>query len=137
MNLVYDISDSLLVRFGAAEGDDSPEPRPPPPGCLGQRVGPQPHGDGGRADLEPFRAKAYGLGVEWYFAPESLLSVAVFYKDVDGFVQAHLRDPPVHRQSVGSAGQRRDRGLRHHRQVAARARSCVAGSARTSAMSER
>jgi TonB-dependent receptor len=41
----------------------------------------------GNPDLDPFRAKAYDLGVEWYFAPESLLSVAVFYKDIDSFVQ--------------------------------------------------
>jgi TonB-dependent receptor len=45
----------------------------------------------GNPSLDPFRATSYDLGVEWYFAPESLLSVALFYKDVDSFVQT-LRD---------------------------------------------
>ena len=45
----------------------------------------------GNPTLDPFRAKSYDLGVEWYFAPESLLSLALFYKDVDSFVQT-LRD---------------------------------------------
>jgi TonB-dependent receptor len=45
----------------------------------------------GNPTLDPFRAKSYDLGIEWYFAPESLLSLALFYKDVDSFVQT-LRD---------------------------------------------
>ena len=41
----------------------------------------------GNPELDPYRAKAYDLGVEWYFAQESLLSLALFYKDIDSFVQ--------------------------------------------------
>jgi TonB-dependent receptor len=37
----------------------------------------------GNPEIDPTRAKAYDLGVEWYFAPESLLSVAFFYKDIE------------------------------------------------------
>jgi TonB-dependent receptor len=39
----------------------------------------------GNPDLKPFLAWDYDAGVEWYFAPESLLSVAVFKKDVKNF----------------------------------------------------
>ncbi|WP_443030320.1 TonB-dependent receptor [Sphingomonas sp. ZT3P38] len=35
--------------------------------------------------LDPFRATAYDLAVEWYFAPGSIASVAVFKKDVQSF----------------------------------------------------
>jgi len=40
----------------------------------------------GNPDLEPFRATNFDLAAEWYFAPESLLSVAVFYKKIDSFI---------------------------------------------------
>jgi iron complex outermembrane recepter protein len=35
--------------------------------------------------LDPFRATAYDLALEYYFAPQSLVSVAVFKKDVQSF----------------------------------------------------
>jgi iron complex outermembrane receptor protein len=41
----------------------------------------------GNPSLEPVRAKTYDLGLEWYFSEGSLLSGAVFYKDIDSFVQ--------------------------------------------------
>src|SRR5262249_44083077 len=37
--------------------------------------------------LDPYRAKAYDLGAEWYFQQGALLSVAAFYKDIDSYVQ--------------------------------------------------
>jgi TonB-dependent receptor len=39
----------------------------------------------GNPDLQPFRATSYDLGVEWYFAPQSVFSVALFKKDVSSF----------------------------------------------------
>ena len=50
LNLVYDISESLLLRFGAVESHDSPEPGPAHAGSRGQRFGQQPHRDGGQPD---------------------------------------------------------------------------------------
>ena len=41
----------------------------------------------GNPGLDPIRGKAYDLGAEWYFAKESLLSAAVFYKKIDSFVE--------------------------------------------------
>ncbi len=37
--------------------------------------------------LDPYRAKAYDLSFEWYFAKDALLSLALFKKDIDSFVQ--------------------------------------------------
>jgi TonB-dependent receptor len=37
--------------------------------------------------LDPYRAKAYDLSFEWYFAEDALLSLALFHKDVGSFVQ--------------------------------------------------
>jgi TonB-dependent receptor len=39
----------------------------------------------GNPFLSPYRATNYDLGVEWYFAPESVFSVAAFLKDVKSF----------------------------------------------------
>lgn len=44
--------------------------------------------------LDPFRANSIDFGVEWYFAPESLLSVAVFYKDIETFVTRETASVP-------------------------------------------
>ena len=39
----------------------------------------------GNPQLNPFRAAAYDLAAEWYFAPQSILSVALFKKNVESF----------------------------------------------------
>jgi TonB-dependent receptor len=39
----------------------------------------------GNPRLEPFRATAFDAAVEWYFAPQSILSVALFKKNVSSF----------------------------------------------------
>jgi len=39
----------------------------------------------GNPFLNPYRATNYDAAVEWYFAPQSLLSVAVFRKDIASF----------------------------------------------------
>jgi iron complex outermembrane receptor protein len=41
----------------------------------------------GNPYLDPYRAKAYDLSFEWYFAEDSLLSLALFHKDIGSFVQ--------------------------------------------------
>ncbi|QDH68901.1 TonB-dependent receptor [Marilutibacter alkalisoli] len=33
--------------------------------------------------LDPTRAKTFDTSLEWYFAPESIISLAIFYKDID------------------------------------------------------
>jgi iron complex outermembrane receptor protein len=39
----------------------------------------------GNPKLDPFRATAYDLSGEWYFAPQSIFSVALFDKDIKSF----------------------------------------------------
>jgi TonB-dependent receptor len=48
----------------------------------------------GNPDLEPFRADAYDLSFEWYFAEESLVSLALFRKDIDSFVVNKTQSAP-------------------------------------------
>jgi TonB-dependent receptor len=44
---------------------------------------PPPTGSGGNPLLAPFVANQADVSFEWYFAPEALTALAVFYKDVD------------------------------------------------------
>lgn len=43
-------------------------------------------GTRGNPNLNPFTSDNLDFGVEWYFAPESLLAVSAFYKSVDGLI---------------------------------------------------
>lgn len=42
----------------------------------------------GNPNLEPYRATNIDLALEWYFAPQALLSLAWFHKDVGTFTQS-------------------------------------------------
>ena len=86
LNLVAELTPDLLLRFGAAKvmtrpalGQVSPGSNISVAGNLGVATG--------NPDLEPDRAKTYDLALEWYFQEGALLSGAIFYKDIDTFVQ--------------------------------------------------
>ncbi len=101
MNLVYDISDSLLVRFGAAKVMTRPNLGNLNPGAAVSVSGNNRTVTAGNPLLEPFRAKAYDLAIEWYFAPESLLSLALFQKDIESFVQTIRETRPFTDNPLG------------------------------------
>ncbi len=42
----------------------------------------------GNPFLDPYRATNYDLAVEWYFAPQAILSVALFKKDISSFTRS-------------------------------------------------
>lgn len=42
----------------------------------------------GNPFLDPYRARNYDLSLEWYFAPQAVLSLALFQKDVGTFTQS-------------------------------------------------
>jgi iron complex outermembrane recepter protein len=94
LNLVYDFSDSLLMRFGASKVMTRPNLGQITPGAAISASSTIRTVTVGNPALEPFRADAYDLGVEWYFAPESLLSLAIFYKDISTFVQTSRESMP-------------------------------------------
>ena len=43
-------------------------------------------GEFGNPDLEPFIAWNYDVSAEWYFAPEAVLQLGMFYKQIDNFI---------------------------------------------------
>jgi iron complex outermembrane receptor protein len=86
VNLVLEPFDAFLVRGSFSKVMS----RPPlaslsPGGSIGGFATP-PTVTFGNPDLEPFRADAYDLSFEWYFAEEALVALALFRKDIDSFV---------------------------------------------------
>jgi iron complex outermembrane recepter protein len=87
MNLVFEVAEDVLVRFGYAEvmaraGLASIRPNVSVSVSGGSRTI-----SGGNPTLEPTRAKTYDLGIEWYFGDEGILSAAYFTKKIDSHVQ--------------------------------------------------
>ena len=88
-NLRWDISDDLVARFAAsmtmtradysALGGFTDLSPPAVPGGVGT-------GSGGNPDLKPIRSTNFDAGLEWYFAPSSLLAAGVFYMDLNNYV---------------------------------------------------
>ncbi|MFN3818282.1 TonB-dependent receptor [Blastomonas sp.] len=77
---------NLIVRLAAAEVITRPTLGSLTPG--GSADGFNFRVNSGNPFLEPFRATNYDVAVEWYFAPQALLSIAGFIKNVDSFTQS-------------------------------------------------
>ena len=104
LNLVWELNDKLIVRFAAAKVMARPQMTALQPGVTDFAV---PVGDQGAAaafdgsnaritlgntKLKPFRATNLDFNVEWYFASDAILSVAVFHKEIESFPQIVLRE---------------------------------------------
>ena len=50
--------------------------------------------------LDPIRAKTADLSLEWYYAEGSLLSAAIFYKDIETYIQRVTGDEPFRNLGV-------------------------------------
>lgn len=83
MNLALFPADGLILRFAASDVMTRPTLGNLTPG--GSVDGFNYRVSFGNPFLEPFRATAYDIALEWYFAPQSIFSVALFRKDVSSF----------------------------------------------------
>jgi iron complex outermembrane recepter protein len=94
LNFSFDLNDELVLRLAAARTLARPDytdvsPRVTlNPGAL--------TGQGGDPDVDPFRANQLDVSLERYHGKDSILSAAVFYKDIESFItdrpvqQGHL-----------------------------------------------
>jgi iron complex outermembrane receptor protein len=94
LNLVLEVTDSFLIRAAAAKVMARPNGGGQTvglgiltPGAAVAITGSNKTVTAGNPELDPYRAKAYDLAFEWYFAEDALLSVAFFLKDIESFVQ--------------------------------------------------
>ena len=86
LNVNYVGLEDVVIRFAAAQVMARPNYVSIAPfetrncgsrGCTGFE---------GNPDLDPYRANQYDLSAEWYFTDTSILAVALFYKDVESFI---------------------------------------------------
>ncbi len=84
-NLAFDLTEQIVLRASAAKVMSRPG--------YAQLAGAVSLNDtiltgnaGGNPDLDPFRAKQYNIGAEWYYGPESLLAVNFFYLDIQSYI---------------------------------------------------
>lgn len=85
-NIAIFPTQNLIIRAAAAEVITRPTLGSLTPG--GSADGFNFRVTSGNPFLEPFRATNYDLAIEWYFAPQALLSVAGFIKNVGSFTQS-------------------------------------------------
>ena len=91
VNIAYELTDDILIRYGAAKvmarpllGNLAPTITaltiPTAAGSLGSVTLGNPY-------LDPFRATNHDFSIEWYFAEGGLFSIAFFSKEVSNFPQ--------------------------------------------------
>jgi len=92
-NLRWEFDKDVIGRLAASETMTRPDYSalagqttlnpPPNPTTV-----PTPHGSGSTSNqyLAPIRSYNYDAGLEWYFAPRSVLSAALFYMDLKNYV---------------------------------------------------
>ena len=85
-NLALFPAENVILRAAAAEVMTRPSLGSLTPG--GSADGFNYRVTSGNPFLEPYRATNYDLAAEWYFAPQAVLSVAWFKKDVSSFTQS-------------------------------------------------
>jgi iron complex outermembrane recepter protein len=86
LNLVFDLTDDVLLRVGAADVMARPSlGNLTPGGSLDSFNGPPFSYNAGNPGLDPYRARDYDLSLEWYFAEDSMVSLAWFSKDVNSY----------------------------------------------------
>ncbi len=98
LNLVAELNPDLLLRFGAAKVMSRPGLNALTPGVTVSVSGSARTVSGGNPYLDPTRADTYDLGLEWYFQEGAMLGAALFYKDIDSFVQ-NTRETMVYADS--------------------------------------
>ena len=101
MNVVLTPFDNFQIRFAAAKVMARPNLGSLTPATTVNVSGATRSVSSGNPNLNPFRAKAYDLAFEWYFNRDSLLSLALFRKEIDTFVQTKQQISVFHNNAFG------------------------------------
>jgi len=94
LNMVFELTDELLLRFGYAEVINRPGMQLLRPVATVSVAGSNRTVTGNNPGLGPTLADTYDLSAEWYFAEESVLALALFQKDIGSFVQTIVQNVP-------------------------------------------
>jgi iron complex outermembrane receptor protein len=101
-SLKFDLTSDVVLRFSAAETMARPDYS-----ALGGAVSLTDLnwvGTGGNPNLKPIRSANYDSTLEWYFAPQSLLSFGVFYMDMSSYVDYSTSQTSYYNQFYKETG---------------------------------
>jgi len=83
-NFKYDLSRDLVLRLAVSKTMSRADYSSLSPAVTLNNL--DLTGTGGNSDLKPIRSTNYDAALEWYFAPQSILSVGLFYMDLPSYV---------------------------------------------------
>ncbi|MDI1364505.1 MAG: TonB-dependent receptor [bacterium] len=83
-NFSFDVRDDLVLRLAA--GRTLSRPDYAQMAAFTSLTESLLTGSGGNPNLDPYRANQYDVSLEWYFAPQSILAVGLFYKDISTYI---------------------------------------------------
>src|SRR5262249_25972251 len=86
LNLSYEALQDFLIRFSAAKVMARPGLNSLSAATSVSVAGGARTVTTGNALLDPYRSKDYDVSFEWYFAPHSVLSLGLFYKDISTYI---------------------------------------------------
>jgi iron complex outermembrane receptor protein len=98
LNLAFDLTDQLVLRFAAARVMARPDFTDVAPRSslnIGALTG-----SSGNPNLDPYRANQADISLEWYRDNDSVIAGAIYYKDIKSFVT----DRPVTQQVLIQTG---------------------------------
>jgi TonB-dependent receptor len=93
LNLRWEATEEVIVRFAAYKSLTRPNLSDIAP-AFDANFGTL-TGKSGNPNISPFTATNLDLGLEWYFADESALTIAYFRKDLNGLVESNTTDIPL------------------------------------------
>ncbi|MBL8266254.1 TonB-dependent receptor domain-containing protein, partial [Steroidobacter sp.] len=83
LNLAYDLTDSVMLRFAASKAMTRPNPGDLQPFTSISTGGVVTQGN---PNLDPYLSDQLDGGLEWYFSEGAVLGGNLFYKEITGFV---------------------------------------------------
>jgi len=84
VNIIVDATDDLVFRFAAAQVISRPNYADMSNYFwLSDQIL---TGGGGNPDLDPYKSSNVNASIEWYFAPEAILSAEAFHKDISNYI---------------------------------------------------
>jgi iron complex outermembrane receptor protein len=84
--LNINLNDQRKLRFGISRAISRPPLDELRAGQYISAINTGSSGGAGNPLLKPFTADQVDVSYEWYFAPESLAAISVYYKDVDNYI---------------------------------------------------
>ncbi|MBM0105376.1 TonB-dependent receptor [Steroidobacter sp. S1-65] len=102
-NLALELRDDVVARFAVSRVMTRPPLAQLTPGGSVNVFGGTRQVNQGNPNLDPIEADAFDAGIEWYFAPESVVSLGFFYKDVKTYIATLRTTQPFNTLGIPEA----------------------------------